>query len=282
MNKLQIGEIEIHWLRGGVTGFDGGAMFGVVPKALWQKKYPANEKNQVPNVTDPMYFYFQGKHYLIDGGIGRGRLTEKQRRNYGVSEESFVIEDLATLGVRPEDIDFILMTHLHFDHVVGLSTFDSRKNQLVSLFPHAQIIVEETEWEEMQHPNIRSQATYWPENFQAIAAQITPYKKHIEIAPGISLRHTGGHSAGHAVITIESNGERAIHMADIFPTHAHQNVLWVTAYDDYPMTSIFQKEHFFSQWMNAESWFLFYHDAYYRAIKYNKSGEMLACILREQ
>ncbi|WP_239254891.1 YtnP family quorum-quenching lactonase [Listeria ilorinensis] len=281
MDKLQIGEIDIYWLRGGITGFDGGAMFGVVPKALWQKKYPANEKNQVVNVTDPMYFYFQGKHYLIDSGIGRGRLTEKQKRNYGVMEESYVIEDLAKLGVRPEDIDFILMTHLHFDHVVGLSTYDSYEQKLVSVFPNAKIIVEETEWEEMQCPNIRSQATYWPENFQAISTQILPYKKYIEIAPGIHLQHTGGHSAGHAVIIIESNGEKAIHMADIFPTHAHQNVLWVTAYDDYPMTSIFQKEQFFNKWMNEKSWFLFYHDAYYRAIRYDESGEKCEAVLRK-
>ncbi|EHL2571344.1 MBL fold metallo-hydrolase, partial [Listeria monocytogenes] len=119
MDSIQIGKIKIYWLRGGYTHFDGGAMFGVVPKPLWEKKYPVNDKNQLANVTDPMFFQYLGKNYLIDSGLGNRRLTEKQKRNYGVTEESFVLEDLAQLSIAPEDIDYVLMTHLHFDHVLG-------------------------------------------------------------------------------------------------------------------------------------------------------------------
>lgn len=157
MDSIQIGEIKVYWLRGGYTHFDGGAMFGVVPKPLWEKKYPANEKNQLANVTDPMFFQYLGKNYLIDSGLGNGRLTEKQKRNYGVTEESFVLEDLAKLNIAPEDIDYCLMTHLHFDHVLGLT--GCSEEGYYSIFPNAEIWTSEIEWDEMQHPNIRSKAT---------------------------------------------------------------------------------------------------------------------------
>lgn len=135
MDSIQIGEIKIYWLRGGYTHFDGGAMFGVVPKPLWTKKYPANEKNQLANVTDPMFFKYLGKNYLIDSGLGNNRLKDKQKRNYGVTEESYVLENLAELGVAPEDIDYVLMTHLHFDHVLGLTGVS--KEGYYSIFPNA-------------------------------------------------------------------------------------------------------------------------------------------------
>lgn len=274
MDSLKIGEIEIYWLRGGKTNFDGGAMFGVVPKPLWQRKYQSNANNQIPNYTDPMFFRYQGKNYLIDSGIGNHRLTAKQKRNYGVEEESFVLQDLAQLGVNPEEIDFILMTHLHFDHVLGL-TGKTEAGEFYSIFPNATIIVNEIEWQEMRHPTIRSKATYWKENYQSIESQIQTYSKTFCCSDAIKLEHTGGHSKGHAVIWFESKGEKAIHMADIFPTFAHQNVLWVTAYDDYPIDSIAAKERIFAQTFGENYWFLTYHDANFRAIKIAQDGAVL-------
>ncbi|MBC1540821.1 MBL fold metallo-hydrolase [Listeria seeligeri] len=272
MDKLQIGEITIYWLRGGYTHFDGGAMFGVVPKPLWEKKYPANEKNQLTNVTDPMFFRYQGKNYLIDSGLGNGRLTEKQKRNYGVTEESFVLEDLAKIGVAPEEIDYVLMTHLHFDHVLGLTGFS--EEGYYSVFKNAEIWTSKIEWEEMQHPNIRSKATYWKENWEQIKAQIHTFDSKIEINDAITMEHTGGHSEGHSIIWFHSNGGKAVHMADIFPTFAHQNVLWVTAYDDYPMTSIAAKQTIFKETFGKNYWFLSYHDARFRAVKIAENGEI--------
>ncbi|RDX02788.1 YtnP family quorum-quenching lactonase [Listeria kieliensis] len=275
---MQLGEIKIDWLRGGELHLDGGTMFGVVPKALWSKKYPVNEKNLVPTRTDPIFVQFQGKNILIDAGIGNNRLTEKQWRNFGVAEESNVHADLCAKKLTEEDIDIILMTHLHYDHVLGL-TGKRETGQYYSVFPNAQIFVEQTEWNEMREPNVRSKATYWKENWESIADQVVTYQGEIEPISGIKMIHTGGHSAGHAVIEFSSNGKKAIHMADIFPTHAHQNILWVTAFDDYPMDSIFQKQALFEKWMDGNSWFLFYHDAKYRAIKLSPAGELVDSIL---
>ncbi|MBY6272200.1 MAG: hypothetical protein CW346_08315, partial [Bacillaceae bacterium] len=107
MESLKIGKITLTWLNGGVTHLDGGAMFGVVPKALWSKKYAVNEKNQIELRTDPILVQTAGRNFLIEAGIGNGKLTEKQKRNYGVTEESKVEESLRSLGLTVDDIDGI-------------------------------------------------------------------------------------------------------------------------------------------------------------------------------
>ncbi len=278
MNSLKIGEITLTWLNGGITKMDGGAIFGVVPKPLWSKKYESNELNQVTIPSDPMFLEWAGKRILIDAGIGNGKLSEKQLRNYGVDEESFLERDLEALGVSPEEIDYVLMTHMHFDHACGLSKLDNGK--LVSVFPNAEIITSKTEWQEMKNPNIRSRNTYWEQNWQPIEDQVKTYDNEWSMGP-LKLIHTGGHSDGHAILLIEDGGETAIHLADLLPTHAHQNVLWVTAYDDYPMTSIAEKQKWIKWGVDNNAWFTFYHDAIYRSIKWNDKGEITEAKKRE-
>ncbi|MFY0545294.1 YtnP family quorum-quenching lactonase [Brevibacillus sp. H7] len=271
MNRMQAGEFVLTWLRGGLTQLDGGAMFGVVPKPLWSKRYPNNEQNQIPLRADPILVQAHGKNILIESGIGVNRLTDKQKRNFGLVEESQVPESLTSLGLSPADIDIVLMTHMHYDHGNGLVSVENGEH--TSTFPHAVIYVQELEWAEMREPNIRSRNTYWEENWRPIEHQVKTFGEHLEVVPGISLHHTGGHSQGHAIVRMESEGEVVLHLGDILPTHAHQNSLWVMAYDDYPMTSIFAKEHWIKQGIREGAWFTFYHDALYRAIKWNEQGE---------
>lgn len=278
MEKLSVGELTISWLNGGVTYLDGGAMFGVVPKPLWSKKYPVNEKNQIELRTDPMLLKINGKNILIEAGIGSGKLSDKQKRNFGVTEESKLEESLAELDLSASDIDIILMTHMHFDHASGLTKWENEK--LVSVFPNATIYTSQTEWNEMRKPNIRSRNTYWTENWEPIQHQVKTFEKFIIIEDVIKMIHTGGHSDGHAIIIIETNGEKLIHMADLMPTHAHNNPLWVLAYDDYPMTSIFAKEKYIPKAIDENSWFIFYHDAYYRGLKWDKEGNIIEALKR--
>ncbi|MFM1653981.1 MBL fold metallo-hydrolase [Brevibacillus sp. B_LB10_24] len=255
-----------------MTQLDGGAMFGVVPKPLWSKRYPHNELNQIPLRTDPILVQAHGKNLLIESGLGNDRLTDKQKRNYGVTEESQIHQDLAALGLTTADVDIVMMTHMHYDHANGLVSL--REGELVSTFANAAIYVQEIEWDEMRNPNIRSRNTYWEENWRPIEDQVQPYGERQEVLPGIEMFHTGGHSRGHAVIRMESGGEVLLHLADLLPTHAHKNSLWVMAYDDYPMTSIFAKEKWIPEGVRANAWFTFYHDASYRAIKWNEQGEI--------
>ncbi|WP_110114162.1 MBL fold metallo-hydrolase [Bacillus sp. CGMCC 1.16541] len=272
METLTIGEVTLTWLRGGENNLDGGAMFGVVPKALWSKKYDVNEKNQITLRTDPILIQAEGKNILLEAGLGKGKLTEKQKRNFGVSEESSIEESLKELGLTPVDIDIVIMTHMHFDHASGLTKVEGDK--IVSVFKHAEIVTTDVEWEEMRNPNIRSRNTYWKENWEAIKDQVVPFRKEVEVVKDVKMYHTGGHSDGHAVVVIESGGETLVHLGDLLPTHAHQNVLWVMAYDDYPMTSIDQKQTWLSFAVKKNAWLSFYHDSTYRALKWNESGEI--------
>lgn len=277
METLKIGSVKLTWLSGGVTNLDGGAMFGVVPKPLWSKKYPHNEKNQIELATDPILIQMDGKNILVEAGLGRGKLSEKQLRNFGVSAESDVEDCLDRLGLSPLEIDYVLMTHLHFDHVGGLTKLE--EGIYHSTFPNAKIITSTIEWDEMRNPNIRSKSTYWKENWQAIETQVIPFDEKWSLGP-IKMIHTGGHSNGHSILIIEDGGEMAIHMADIMATHAHQNVLWVMAYDDYPMDSIAAKEKWLTYGLEKNAWFTFYHDAFYRAVKWGPDGQIEKSIKR--
>ncbi len=125
----------------------------------------------------------------------------------------------------------------------------------------------------MRQPNIRSRNTYWKENWEAIQSQVETFENELEVLPGIRMIHTGGHSDGHSIIKLEQNGETIIHMADLMPTHAHQNPLWVLAFDDHPMTSVFAKERLMAEALANGYSFIFYHDAFYRLIKWNETGK---------
>ncbi|MDA1477663.1 YtnP family quorum-quenching lactonase [Bacillus changyiensis] len=280
METLNIGSIKLTWLNGGVTHMDGGAMFGVVPKPLWSKKYAVNDKNQIELRTDPILVQKSGVNLLIDSGIGFGKMTDKQKRNYGVTEETSLDQSLKTLGLSTDDINAVLMTHLHFDHASGLTRYEG--NELVSVFKNAVIYTSSIEWEEMKHPNIRSKNTYWKENWEAVQHQVETFTNKREIVQGISMYHTGGHSDGHSVVVLEDSGETALHLADIMPTHAHRNPLWVLAYDDYPLNSIAAKQKWQAKAAEKDAWYIFYHDAVFRALKWDENGDITVSLRREK
>jgi glyoxylase-like metal-dependent hydrolase (beta-lactamase superfamily II) len=279
MEQLKLQNVNLEWLNGGVTYLDGGAMFGVVPKPLWSRKYAVNEKNQIELRTDPILIQAGGKNFLVESGMGNGKLNDKQKRNFGVLEESSLDSGLNQLGLTAEDIDYVLMTHMHFDHACGL-TKDSG-GELVSVFPNAKIITSKIEWDEMRNPNIRSKSTYWKENWQGIEQQVETFEEEWSFGP-IKMIHTGGHSDGHAILIIEDEELTVVHMADIMPTHAHQNPLWVMAYDDYPMDSISAKQKWLEYGISRDAWFTFYHDAVYRAVKFDREGNITETIARKK
>ncbi|MDG5787728.1 MBL fold metallo-hydrolase [Evansella sp. AB-P1] len=271
LESWRLADVTFTWLNGGVTHMDGGAMFGVVPKPLWSKKYPLNERNQIELRTDPILIQVNGSNILVETGIGNGKFSEKALRNFGITHESKVEESLALLGLTAEDIDHVLMTHMHFDHASGATK--PVDGNLISTFPRATYWIQEVEWQEMRNPNIRSRNTYFEENWKAISHQVKTFNESVEVVDGIQLIHTGGHSAGHCILKVEKNGETVLHMADLMPTHAHQNVLWVLAYDDYPLDSIAMKQKYLVPGIEDGAWFMFYHDYKYRILKWSKDGK---------
>jgi glyoxylase-like metal-dependent hydrolase (beta-lactamase superfamily II) len=274
---LKLGNFKMHYLNGGITNIDGGAMFGVVPKVLWTKKYEISEDNRIPLPTHPILIQTEEFNIIIDTGIGKEKLTDKERKIFGVNYESQIEEDLKSFNLETQDIDYVLMTHLHFDHASGLTD-----NEGHAVFENAIHVIQQDEWHEFNSPNIRSKSTYWKKNNGDFTKKLILFENQLEVVSGIHIYHTGGHSYGHSIITIESKGEKAVHMGDIFPTIAHKNPLWVTAYDDYPMQSIREKERIIPRFILEDYWFLYYHDVNYFAVKFNQteSNEIAQYITR--
>ncbi|UMZ72677.1 MBL fold metallo-hydrolase [Natranaerofaba carboxydovora] len=272
MEELSVGNIKLNWLKNGVTNLDGGAMFGVVPKKLWSNKYPNDEENRIPQRCDPILVQSNQKNILIEGGIGKGKFNEKQKKIFGLIEDGDIEESLKELGLSLKDIDIVACTHMHYDHFTGISRYSGK--ELIPTFPNAEIFTSSLEWQETKEPTDRSKNSYWEENWKPVMHQVKTFENELELTPEVKIIHTGGHCQGHCILTFESEGEKAVHLGDLLPTHAHLNPLWVMAYDDYPMRSIEVKKEWISKVKKEDWWVVLYHDNLYRALKLNEEGEI--------
>jgi glyoxylase-like metal-dependent hydrolase (beta-lactamase superfamily II) len=185
------------------------------------------------------------------------------------------VDDLAELDLSPQDIDYVLLTHCDFDHAGGIVTHDKSGNEKLT-FPNAVHYIQKAEWEDVESPCLRAQSTYWPENFNFLKkkGKLKLIEGDVEVLPGIQLRHTGGHTRGHQLIELQSKGETAVHLGDLFPTHAHSNPLWIMAYDNFPLDVIDRKNEYFKFYQKLASWFIFYHDTQTKACKLNTLGNI--------
>lgn len=279
LQSYQFGEMTLTWLRGADKYTDAGTLFGPVPKAVWSRFYPTTEDGLMADLTDPILIAYQGKHYLIDASLGTEKLDAKQRRNLGILSENRILESLEHLGLSAEDIDVVLMTHMHNDHAGGLTRLEGE--DIVSTFPKATIYIQEIEWGEVRHPNARTRGTYLKENWEAVQDQVQTFDSFLEVAPGLELHHTGGHSNGHSIILLKQGEETMIHMSDLLITHAHRNPLWVAAVDDYPMNSISAKDKWIKKAYEKGYKFFFYHDQFYAVLQFDETGQKVTeCVKR--
>lgn len=279
---MQLGKFRIRWLSDGVYKLDGGAMFGVVPKTLWSKRYPVDENNYIPLGLNSLLIETPDATIVVDTGYGN-KLTPKQQGIFQLRQPPSLRESLRAAGVDPERVDYVLYTHMHHDHAAG-GTWVDEAGVIRPTFPNAKHVPQRAEWEEAQAPNIRSAHAYWPENWQVLeeAGLIAPADGDQEIVPGVRVIHTGGHTRGHQAVLIESEGQAALHLGDLLPTHAHLNPLWVMAYDDYPMDSIMIKKRWLDR-AKAEGWWLtFYHDPEILAGVWDKEGNMVRKVSAEE
>ena len=273
-NKLTLGDLELFWLDGGMCQFDGGTMFGSVPKILWQKKFPCDQENYVSLSAWPILVKTPDSLVVIESGLGN-KLTDKQRKIFRIREEWRVPEDLKKLGYNREDVDFVILTHYDWDHSAGVVMQDSGGVELT--FPYAKHILQKKEWEDALNPNRRSANTYWQVNIGALkeSGKLELVEGEMEIVRGISVLPTGGHTAGHQIISMKSGNEEALHLGDLLPTHAHFNPLWLTAYDNFPLDSIRMKEQYENIGLSHGAWFTSYHDAEFPACKFDEKGNIV-------
>ncbi len=239
---MKIGNFELKIVSDGTFSLDGGAMFGIVPEPAWSRVYPHDEKNRIKLSLNPLLIKCPGKNILVDLGIGN-KFNEKFASIYDIDHTANLFRSLETAGIHPEDISYVIPTHLHLDHA-GWATI-AQGGEIVPAFPKATYLVQEKELELAHDPNPRVKSSYIRENFLPLekAKKIKLLKGDEEIIPGVVIRHTGGHTWGHQIVEISGNGQCAVYTGDIIPTAAHHKAAWCMGYDLDPYSVSKQKMH---------------------------------------
>jgi glyoxylase-like metal-dependent hydrolase (beta-lactamase superfamily II) len=261
--STRVGRIMIHALEAGLQRLDGGAMFGVVPKPLWERKIPADERNRIPLALRCLLVEAPGALVLVDTGIGN-KEDARFHDIYGVENggEPTRLEDaLRAVGFTPDEVTLVLSTHLHFDHAGGNTMRDSG-GHIVPSFPRARYLVNERELEFASLGNERIRASYLPHNFEPIAAAglLDLMDGEALITEGVRVLPTPGHVPFHQSVLVESDGETACFLADLCPTSAHLALPWIMGYDLEPLVTLESKRTLWAR-ARAEEWLLvFEHD----------------------
>ena len=253
---FRVGHLTCHALEGGMQHLDGGAMFGVVPKALWERRIPADARNRIPLALRCLLVEHDDGLVLIDTGIGN-KENEKFRDIYGVENAGrdgrTRLEDaLADLGHRPDDVKWVINTHLHFDHAGGNTTPQGLA------FPRAQYVVQRRELEFARHTNERTAGSYLTHNFERVPFKLIDGET--EVLPGIRAIPTPGHVPYHQSLLVESGGDKACFIADLVPTSAHLPLPWIMGYDLEPLVTLETRRRLYQR-AEAEGWLIvFEHD----------------------
>lgn len=261
-----IGALRVHAIQAGGQKLDGGAMFGVVPKPLWERRIPADDRNRIQLGMRCLLIEHAIGLVLIDSGAGN-KENEKFYDIYGVENAGHVgatwLEDgLASLNRSPADIAMVISSHLHFDHAGG-NTTRGEDGVVCPTFPNARYVIQRGEYEWATHTNERTAASYFPHNWESVAAsgQLELIAGDREIVAGIQSVLTPGHTPHHQGLLIESDGERAFYLADLAPTAAHLPLAWIMGYDVEPLVTLETKRRILQRAVNEEWLVVFEHDA---------------------
>ena len=258
---FKVGRLTCHALEAGLQHLDGGAMFGIVPKALWARRAPPDERNRIPLALRCLLIEHDAGLVLIDTGIGNKENTKfidiYGVENAGQDGRTKLEDALRELGHAPDDICWVINTHLHFDHAGGDNWLDP-SGKIGLAFPKARYVVQKGELDFARHTNERTAGSYLAPNFQGIPFQLIDGET--EILPGIRGLPTPGHVPYHQSILIASGGEKACFVADLVPTSAHLPLPWIMGYDLEPLVTLETRRRIYQR-AEAEGWLLvFEHD----------------------
>jgi glyoxylase-like metal-dependent hydrolase (beta-lactamase superfamily II) len=279
-----LGDLRIHALQAGLQQLDGGAMFGVVPKNLWERKIPADAKNRIPLGMRCLLIEHPDALVLVDTGVG-DKESDKFTAIYGVENSPIgavgptqLESALAEAGFAAADVDLVINSHLHFDHAGG-NTRRGEDGAPVLSFPNARYVARRGEWEWAHHINERTAASYFGHNYDPVhaAGRLELVDDDREVLPGISLRRTPGHTPHHQGILVESGGRRLFYLADLAPTTAHVPLAWIMGYDVEPLVSLETKRRVWTE-AASEGWtVMFEHDATNAFGRIVADGKGFAC-----
>jgi glyoxylase-like metal-dependent hydrolase (beta-lactamase superfamily II) len=236
---MRFGDVTLHLISDGQYWEDGGGLFGLVPKSLWERVAEPDERNRLCFELRSLLIETSKQRILVDTGYG-DKLTAKERGFISLIGERRLLKSLEELGIGPSDLDLVINTHLHADHCGGNTRYD-QKGELVPTFPRATYFVQRLELADAMFPNERTRATYHRENFQPLeeAGQLRLLSGDSRVSEEIRVVVTPGHTRAHQCVVIESGGQTAVFLGDAgsWPIHM-ERLSWVPAYDVEPLISI--------------------------------------------
>jgi len=226
----KLGDATLTMVNGGDFRLDGGAMHGVVPKPLWNQLVSCDDRNRCTYATNCLLIEIGGRRVLVETGNG-DKFSPKLKELYGIDHDRSILHALAEIGVEPESIDVVVMTHLHFDHSGGATR--AAGAGLAPTFPRARHVVQRRELEAALHPHARNRASYLAENLGPLydAGLIEAVDGEVEVVPGVRVMPTPGHTPGHQSVLIDGGGEKAVFLGDVVPTAVHVPLPWIMGYD---------------------------------------------------
>ena len=257
--SVKLGQFELSIISDGRFWLDGGTMFGVVPKVMWNKLIPVDELNRVELSLNCLLIETPEGNVLIDTGIN-DKLKDRFKEIYKMDRDITFVESLNRMGFKPENIDFVINTHLHFDHCGGNTI--KKDGKLIPTFPNAKYIVQKQEWSDATDSNERTKASYLEENFMPVkeSGQLMLVDGNYEVLPGIKVIMTNGHTKGHQSVLIESEGEKAIYFGDLIPTASHIKIPYIAAYDLFPLAVVEKKKEILELAIKEKWLLIFEHD----------------------
>ena len=271
--EIDIGEITIDPFQESRFALDGGAMFGIIPKPLWEQETPGDEKNRITLAANILLVKGSSFNILIEQGMG-DRWSEKEISIYNIRKGDGQIAELARRGLKSDEITHVILTHLHFDHC-GAATTLNEKGEIALSFPNAKYYVQRAQFEEATNPTERNQTSYKPDRFMSIykSGQMVFLDGDTEILPGVKTLVTNGHAMGHQVVELDFGDFKGVYTGDLIPTANHINLAWIMGYDLYPVDTLEMKKKLLSRW-SAEKRILFFpHETRFfgGASEYNKA-----------
>ncbi len=262
-----LGRWRIHAIQAGGQQLDGGAMFGVVPKTLWERRLAADARNRIPMGMRCLLVEHEDGLVLLDTGSGNKETTKFHEiygiENAGANGRTALEDGIRAAGFTPDDIALVINTHLHFDHAGG-NTWRAPTGEVLPTFPNARYVVQAGEFTYATHTNERTAASYFPPNWDAVMGRgrFELIEGDREIVGGISVRRTPGHTPHHQSVILRSGGETACFLGDVVPTSHHLPLPWIMGYDVEPLVTLESKRTLLAEAMREDWLLVFEHDAH--------------------
>ncbi|MHB8780052.1 MAG: MBL fold metallo-hydrolase [Candidatus Geothermincolia bacterium] len=238
---IKLGELELHSLTDGLFRLDGGSMFGVIPRSRWESQKPPDGANRINLALNSLLVRTSRGNILLETGIGE-KLEGKDVERYDLRRSVSLLDSLAASGCGPDDIDYVIISHLHLDHAGWATRRDG--DEWLPTFPRAKYLIQQREWDAASDPDPRSRPSYDERNFAPLeqAGRLGLLDGETHVMPEVTIYASGGHTAGHQVTCIESGGERLWFPGDMVPTLAHLRTHWHMSWDLFPLDVMRRKE----------------------------------------